>query len=77
MDVLETDDPRGLINVRALVEALENHALGGDKMSATQVSAAIALLKKTLPDLPGPKRRPAAEDDKNPKAHEEALKELV
>ena len=42
---------REAINVRALIEALEQHVLGEKKMTATQVSAALALLKKTLPDI--------------------------
>lgn len=42
---------RDAINVLALIEALEQHVLGEKKMTATQVSAALALLKKTLPDI--------------------------
>jgi hypothetical protein len=42
---------RDIINVRALIEALEQHVLGEKKMTATQVSAALALLKKNLPDI--------------------------
>ena len=34
-----------------IVEALKNHALGQLDMQASQVTAAIALLKKRLPDL--------------------------
>ena len=45
-------------------------------MSATQVSAAIALLKKVLPDLPGSIAAALAENTEALKAHEEALQEL-
>jgi len=75
MDENETEDPRGKIDVPGLIGALQAHALGEEKMTATQVSAAIALLKKVLPDLPAPVRK-LAEDDKTLQAHEEALREL-
>jgi hypothetical protein len=67
----ETAEPRG-INVARLIDALQKHALGEGDMTSTQVSAAIALLKKVLPDLPGAASK-LLEDDK---AHEEALREL-
>lgn len=55
------------INVSALIEALEQHILGEKEMTATQVNAALALLKKTLPDVSeAPKR-----------GHEDALNELA
>ena len=66
---------RERINVLALIEALEQHVLGEKKMTATQVSAALALLKKTLPDLPEPLRRLMQETEPS-KAHEDALREL-
>lgn len=44
-------DPRKTIKVRAIIDALEQHVLGEKKMTATQVGAALALLKKTLPDM--------------------------
>ena len=63
------------IDVLALVDALERHALGEIKMTATQVSAALVLLKKVIPDISA-----AAGKDKKEKdvlsAHEEALKQL-
>jgi hypothetical protein len=74
MEEEKTEDPRGKINVLALVKALEAHALDNKKMTATQVNAAIALLKKTMPDLPGAAGK-LMEDEKQ-KAHEEALREL-
>jgi hypothetical protein len=68
-------DMRDKINVLALIEALEQHVLGEKKMTSTQVSAALALLKKTLPDLSEPARRPLPETE-SPQAHEDALQEL-
>jgi len=62
---------RGKINVLALIEALEQHVIGGKKMSATQVSAALALLKKTMPDLTKP-----LSDKTASKTHEDALEDL-
>lgn len=44
-------DPRKFINVHAILDALEQHVLGEKKMTSTQVGAALALLKKTLPDM--------------------------
>jgi len=43
-------DLRSAINVNAIIDALEQHILGNKKMTSTQVAAALALLKKTLPD---------------------------
>jgi hypothetical protein len=71
----QTGDPRGAINALELVKALQKHALGEAKMSATQVSAAIALLKKTLPDLPGAAVK-LPPDEEQQRAHEAALKDL-
>lgn len=42
---------RERIQVSQIVTALEKHALGKGKMSATRLKAAEILLKKTLPDL--------------------------
>lgn len=66
-------DPRAVIKVRELLEALQEHATDGRRMTSTQVSAAIALLKKVLPDLPG---SAGTAEDAPVKTHEEALKEL-
>lgn len=62
------------INVLALIEALEQHVLGEKEMKPTQVSAALALLKKILPDLGGdvPDETPEARATR----HEDALKAL-
>jgi len=67
---------RDKIDVNALIDALELHVLGENKMTATQVSAALALLRKTLPDLLSVPVVKQAEKPKPPKGHEEALKEL-
>lgn len=66
--------PRDRINAHALIEALEQHVLGEKEMTSTQVSAALALLKKTLPDISEAARRSAPEAEGPP--HEEALKLL-
>jgi hypothetical protein len=64
---------RDTINVLALIEALEQHVLGEKEMTSTQVSAALALLKKILPDITDPVRKPA--DDAL--SHEELLAALA
>lgn len=64
---------RDKINVLALIEALEQHVLGHNEMTSTQVNAALALLKKTLPDMTDAARKTAAAERS---AHEDALKEL-
>lgn len=42
---------RERIKADRLIDALENHVLSGKEMSSTQVSAALGLLKKRVPDL--------------------------
>lgn len=42
---------REKIRASQLVNALENHVLGRKKMAATQVTAALGLLRKCVPDL--------------------------
>jgi len=69
------DDARGLIDVFSLIDVLERHALGEIKMTSTQVSAALALLKKVMPDISSSVTKSKKENDKI-KTHEEALKEL-
>ncbi|MDP2204765.1 MAG: hypothetical protein Q8K65_00495 [Alphaproteobacteria bacterium] len=70
-------DPRKAIKVRAIIDALEQHVLGEKKMTATQVGAALALLKKTLPDMTAQSAVPnAAQADvikRDIAAHEDAL----
>lgn len=45
------DKVRQRIQTSQLINRLASHALGQCDMSQTQVSAALGLLKKTLPDL--------------------------
>lgn len=71
--VCTADDMRDRINVLALIDALENHVLGVQEMTSTQVSAALALLKKTLPDISESRLEKTAISSLT---HEEALKEL-
>ena len=69
---------RDSIDVPGLISALEQHILGKKEMTATQVNAALALLKKILPDMTASARR-APQEKKAPKtskAHEDALREL-
>jgi hypothetical protein len=42
---------RDRIRTRLLAKRLEDHGLGLNEMTKTQVQAATSLLKKTLPDL--------------------------
>lgn len=64
------EDLRAAINVLALIDALEQHVLGQKEMSASQVNAALSLLKKTMPDVTDPKR---VSQDETSSAHEDAL----
>ncbi len=45
------DNHRAAVDVPGLLKALEAHVLEEASLSATQVSAALGLLKKALPDL--------------------------
>jgi hypothetical protein len=42
---------RERIKTTLIIKALSDHVLKGTEMSKTQVTAGIALLKKTVPDL--------------------------
>lgn len=42
---------RERIRTKAIVNRLTNHVLGRIEMSATQVTAALGLIRKTVPDL--------------------------
>lgn len=42
---------REKIRASQLINALENHVLGRRKMSSTQVTAALGLLRKIVPDM--------------------------
>ena len=48
---LHQDDVRAKIQTTQLIKRLEDHVLKGTKMEKTQVSAAMGLIRKTLPDL--------------------------
>jgi len=45
------DEVREKIRASQLVNRLEDHVLGQVEMTSTQVSAALGLLKKCVPDL--------------------------
>lgn len=51
MKVRHQEDVRTKIQATQLVNFLTGHALGKKKASPSQVTAALGLLKKTLPDL--------------------------
>ncbi|MDD9901058.1 MAG: hypothetical protein OXT65_08785 [Alphaproteobacteria bacterium] len=70
----EDIDLRRAVNALLLIEALEQHVLGEKEMTATQVSAALALLKKTLPDISAPPALRDAGAAETP--HEDALDAL-
>ncbi len=69
---------REQIAALAIIRALERYILGQKKMSATQVTAALALLRKRMPDLMrktlAPKRSPKKKIEA--REHEDALKDL-
>lgn len=46
------EDLRTQIRAAEIITALEDHVMHNTDMTGTQISAALALLKKTLPDLP-------------------------
>ena len=70
---------REQIAALASSRARENYILGKKKMDATQVNAALALLRKRMPDLMrksvSPAKR-AAKKKPDTAAHEDALKDL-
>jgi len=70
------EDARASIDVKALVDALENHALGEIKMTSSQVTAALALLKKVMPDISTSPAKDEKEKGASEVSHEEALEEL-
>ena len=45
------EEPRAKIKTSQLINRLEAHVLGTVEMKSTQVTAALGLLKKTIPDL--------------------------
>ncbi len=48
---LHDERTRAKIKTSQLINSLTNHVFGKNKLEATQVTAALGLLKKTLPDL--------------------------
>lgn len=56
---------RAKIQSSQLVNALCNHVLGKNKMNSTQVTAALGLLKKTLPDLSAIEQTNISQDEKS------------
>lgn len=66
-------DLRSSINVTATIDALEQHILGNKKMTSTQVAAALALLKKTLPDAAAQSTLRSDAAQKDIRSHEDAL----
>jgi len=44
-------NPRWDIDVQALITALQDHVQGSKPMTHSQVNAALALLRKRMPDL--------------------------
>ena len=67
-----TEEHRSKIAKSQILNALVEHATGKREMSATQVTAGIALLKKVLPDL----QSIEGSMDHHHYNHEEALGEL-
>jgi hypothetical protein len=49
--VVLSQEHRGKIKSVAILNALQEHVLGTRAMQQTQVTAAVALLRKVLPDL--------------------------
>jgi hypothetical protein len=48
---MHQDDVRAKIKTSQLINRLEDHALNGLELSATQIKAIEVLIRKTLPDL--------------------------
>ncbi len=59
------------IDITGVLKALENHIINGAEMSATQVNAALTIVKKFFPDQKG-----ESDPKKDVLWHEEALKSL-
>ncbi len=61
-----TDEIRNKIRASQLVNRLENHVFGETELSSTQVTAALGLLKKCVPDIQAVTH---SGDDQNPIQH--------
>lgn len=67
----QKNDIQDHIDIAKILKALEDHIIHGTDMSATQVNAALTILKKAFPDKKG------HDDQKDPVLwHEDALKQL-
>jgi hypothetical protein len=51
MKIRHDDETRAKIKTSQLINRLSDHVLGKVDMKPTQVTAALGLLKKTIPDL--------------------------
>jgi hypothetical protein len=60
---INNDEARAKIRTTCLVNRLTDHVLGDVKMEQSQVSAALGLLKKSLPDLSAAQVQHSAGDD--------------
>lgn len=49
--IANPQDYRNKIQTGRMIQVLEDHVFKGTDLKKTQVSAAIALLRKTIPDL--------------------------
>lgn len=65
------DETRARIQTSQIINRLEDHIFKGVDMSRTQVTAAVALLKKTVPDLASTELSGSVS-----LTHEEALEQL-
>lgn len=48
---MHSEQVRAKIQAAVLVQRLESHAMGGAEMTSTQITAAIALLDRSVPKL--------------------------
>lgn len=67
-----TQDVRDRIRSSQLINFLQDHVFNGTEVKKTQVSAAVALLRKTLPDL----QSVEGNLSHTVRTHEEQLKDL-
>lgn len=56
-DIPWSEQTRDRIKTSMLIKELEKHILGKREMATTQVTAALGLLRKTLPDLAASEHR--------------------
>jgi uncharacterized Ntn-hydrolase superfamily protein len=66
------EDTRKKIQSSQLINFLQGHVFNGSEVKKTQITAAIALLRKTLPDL----QSIEGGMDVTIRSHEDALREL-